>query len=487
MATKTPGGPLRISVIIPVHNPGDLLNQALDSVLAQTRPADEILVVDDGSEQDVAAVFGADYPGVAFHRRPHRGVSAARNAGISLARGDLIAFLDGDDLFLPDKLERQAAVFARHPQACLVNSGWQVIDEAGAMLATVRPWEQAPKLDLKTWLLWKPVLPGALVVRRQSLLAVGGFDEGLSHAEDVDLVLRLSLAGCRCRWLRQPTLRYRRHGGSVSMDLARQADGILHVLDSFFARPDLPHKIRIWRKAVRYYTLLWVLEQQLAGGRPADLAGYLRAAMATRSLSAELAALEVATDLQERIRQAGLGAATFRRLYPGFRQSLAMEDESWDRFARSLELGWLLGAEMQVPGAGPFDGAEWRAVDPDQFFRMLQFNLMRRPSAGILDRLAHVWRQALAAGLIPPGMRTRLVTLYLTVMAWAVYNRAWRIAAVAAIRAAAGAGSAGGLRAWSRFLRAAGRYYLDKLRRQPDDGRIGALLMGPAADGEPAP
>ena len=478
---------MRISVVIPVYNPGHLLDRALDSVLGQTRPPDEILVVDDGSDREVGSDLVGRYPKVRFHRRPHLGVSAARNAGIQLAEGDLIAFMDGDDLFLPTKLEHQAAVFERHPRTCLVNSGWQVMDEAGQTLSTMRPWEQAPRLDLKTWLLWKPVLPGALIIRRRSLLAVGGFDESLSHAEDVDLVLRLSLAGCQSRWLREATLRYRRHSGSASMDLARQADGILRVLDGFFSRTDLPGGIRPWRRAVRYYTLLWILESHITRGLHDGLGDYLKQALATRSLSPDLAALEVASDIQERIPASAQASQVFRRLYPAFRQALALDGDEWARFERGLELGLALATWTGAPEQELFADGAWSELDSERLIRTFQFTLMRRPKPGALERVESVWRQALAAGLIPADQHSRVVTLYLTVMGWAVYNRVWRIAAAAALRAVAGAGSAGGVAAWLRFFRAAWRYYLGRLRREADGSQAAALLLGASVDLDQGP
>ncbi|MCB1713751.1 MAG: glycosyltransferase family 2 protein, partial [Candidatus Competibacteraceae bacterium] len=97
-----------ISVIIPAHNRAHTLPRALDSVLAQTRPADEVILVDDGSTDDTAALLQAHYPTVRYLHQPNQGVSAARNSGIRLARGDWIALLDSDDAWLPHKLACQA-------------------------------------------------------------------------------------------------------------------------------------------------------------------------------------------------------------------------------------------------------------------------------------------------------------------------------------------------------------------------------------------
>src|ERR1700678_803249 len=104
-----------ISVIIPTYNRADLIGQALESALAQTHPADEIIVVDDGSTDDTERVV-AQYAGqVRYMRQVNAGPSAARNRGIQAASGDFIALLDSDDLWVKDRLERQLAALTLHP------------------------------------------------------------------------------------------------------------------------------------------------------------------------------------------------------------------------------------------------------------------------------------------------------------------------------------------------------------------------------------
>ena len=102
----------RVSVIIPTFDRISVLPRALDSVLAQTRPAGEVIVVDDGSTDGTAELLERDYPGVTTIRQSNRGVSAARNAGLAAASGDWIAFLDSDDEWRPQKLERQLDALA---------------------------------------------------------------------------------------------------------------------------------------------------------------------------------------------------------------------------------------------------------------------------------------------------------------------------------------------------------------------------------------
>ena len=189
----------------------------------------------------------------------NQGVSAARNHGIDLARGELIAFLDADDFFLPDKLTAQLRVFDAQPNLGIVHSGWRRVNQQGETIKDETPWDYVPNLNLEGWLRWKPIgTMGTLMFRRDWLQQVGSFEPGLSQAEDVDLVLRLSVKGCEAEWLRQSTVCYRQHDRNTMRDGVSQARSINWVLDKFFAsRESLPLGISLFEKQVRYNTLVW--------------------------------------------------------------------------------------------------------------------------------------------------------------------------------------------------------------------------------------
>ncbi len=248
----------RVSVIIPVYNCERYISQAIESILAQTYQSYEIIVIDDGSTDNTRLVLQPYIETIHYVYQENQGVSVARNHGIDLARGELIAFLDADDFFLPDKLTAQVGVFDAQPNLGIVHSGWRRVNQEGETIKDETPWNYVPKLDLEGWLRWKPIgTMGTLMFRRHWLKQVGSFQSGLGQAEDVDLTLRLALRGCEAEWLRQSTVCYRQHDRNTMRDGVSQARSINGVLDKFFASESLPLGIRLLEKQVRYNTLVW--------------------------------------------------------------------------------------------------------------------------------------------------------------------------------------------------------------------------------------
>ena len=180
-----------ISVVIPVHNQAKTLARALKSVLEQCVDDLEIIVVDDGSTDEIAAVMAEfENPRVAYLRQQNHGPAAARNAGIRASHGELIAFLDADDFWLPGKLKAQLAAMkttGRRFSFC----GSHVVDEHEKVTAS-RPANADDGSFFK--LIWGNALATpTMVIKRELLDECGVFDESLRSGEDWDLWLRLSL------------------------------------------------------------------------------------------------------------------------------------------------------------------------------------------------------------------------------------------------------------------------------------------------------
>lgn len=186
-----------ISIVMPVFNAEQWLPETLASVARQTNRDWELIAVDDGSTDDSAAVlraFANQHPGhVTVLSQPHQGRSSARNTGIELARGDLIALLDADDVWAEDKLAVQVSWLADHPECiactCTFTNVPRPSERSFRTLAF--DWSQD---TLLRWALLEGFGPGlcsTLVIRREALQQSGGFTVGLDVGEDVDLALRL--------------------------------------------------------------------------------------------------------------------------------------------------------------------------------------------------------------------------------------------------------------------------------------------------------
>lgn len=252
----------RVSVVLPAYNGERFIAAAIESVLQQTYGDWELLIVNDGSTDRTLTVIAPYLKHHADRMRlidqPNQGVAAARNQGLAQATGELLAFLDQDDVLLPDKLALQVQCFDRHPELSIVHSGWRLVDAAGRTLADIEPWQDAPRLDAIDWIRRMPVLFSAMLFRRSALLQINGLDRQYKQACDVDLVQRLVLAGAESIWLRQVTTLYRQHDRNDSLNTLVQAEECWAVRERFFARSDLPPELRKAERDSRYYTLVWI-------------------------------------------------------------------------------------------------------------------------------------------------------------------------------------------------------------------------------------
>jgi glycosyltransferase involved in cell wall biosynthesis len=179
-----------VSVIIPAFNRSWCLEEAVDSVLSQTYERYELIVVDDGSTDDTEKRL-SQYENITVIAQPNRGVSAARNRGIKSSNGDLIAFLDSDDTWLPEKLSVQVEYFMRHSEAeiCQTQEIW-IRD--GQRVNSGHRHRKTSGLFFERSLALCLVSPSAVMIRKRLLDKVGLFDETLLACEDYDLWLRIN-------------------------------------------------------------------------------------------------------------------------------------------------------------------------------------------------------------------------------------------------------------------------------------------------------
>ena len=184
---------MRVSVVIPTYNRADFVREAIASVLRQDYPAIELIVVDDGSCDGTAAVVSGFGPDVQYLWQENRGVSAARNRGVAASTGDLITFLDSDDLWLPRKVSAQVAYFEAQTeaeaQACHTDEIWM---RRGVRVNERRIHRKQGGWQFLASLPRCLISPSAVMMRRTLWDRLGGFDESLPACEDYDLWLRLT-------------------------------------------------------------------------------------------------------------------------------------------------------------------------------------------------------------------------------------------------------------------------------------------------------
>jgi glycosyltransferase involved in cell wall biosynthesis len=214
----------RISVIIPTFNRVRFLCEALDSVLAQTVPVYEIIVIDDGSTDDTEKTVRNYRGNIRYLRQNNQGPSAARNYGMREATGDWIAFLDSDDLWVPDKIQAQTDLIRQHPHLDFVFGDLSLFDETKhdnepeILNKTVQEYMITHAADLKDFfrqlLICNPIPTSAVLFRRECLLQTGYFDETMRYCEDYDLWLRFA-AKYRLGFVNKILVRRRMHDSNA--------------------------------------------------------------------------------------------------------------------------------------------------------------------------------------------------------------------------------------------------------------------------------
>ncbi len=239
----TPGTPT-VSAVIPVHNGEQFLADAISSVLGQSHTVLECLVVDDGSTDatpDVAAGFGEL---VTYLRQEQAGVSAARNHGARAARGDFLAFLDHDDVWLPEKLTLQLEALGSSTRAMalcavrLVDAELHVIGERhlrspNDLLTGMLTFDRTDLVSCSS----------SGVLSRASFLDIGGFDPELSMSADWDFLVRVLLSS-GIAYVDEPLSLYRTHGTNMSRHIDLMEHDMVRAFEKAFADPRLPPALR---------------------------------------------------------------------------------------------------------------------------------------------------------------------------------------------------------------------------------------------------
>lgn len=243
--------PPLVSIIIPSYNSADYLAAAIESALAQTYPAVEVIVVNDGSRDNTAAVVQPYLNRLIYIEQENRGLSGARNAGFRASRGELVSFLDADDLLLPEKVEKQVRAFTNEPDLDVVICGYKDVDNSLKLIRTVEKRWQRDALDhLLNHVVFPAMTP---LIKRQVLDPAGPFPEDIDtfeSQEDWQLWLDLALRGKIFSSVNEPLCLYRHRPGSISSNKMKHLDGARRVVGWLRTHPQAgPYQQRIEKLA----------------------------------------------------------------------------------------------------------------------------------------------------------------------------------------------------------------------------------------------
>ena len=208
-----------ISVILPVYNAEAYVREAVESILAQSFTDFELIAINDGSTDGSGAILrelAARDTRIVLVERPNGGLVSALNDGIEMARADLIARMDADDVSMPERFALQHARMMEDPELAVLGSFARVMDKDGDIIHLGK-YPLTPKAAARCLERGCPVIHPTVMMRRDAVLKVGGYRKAFSHAEDYDLWLRMSDLGYAIANLPQPLLNYREHDANVSV------------------------------------------------------------------------------------------------------------------------------------------------------------------------------------------------------------------------------------------------------------------------------
>lgn len=225
------------SLVITAYQAAEVIGPAVESALAQTHPADEVIVVDDGSTDDLAGAL-AGFDGIEVVRKPNGGGASARNAGVAASGSDFMAILDADDSYHPRRLEAMLGLARERPELDLLCTDARFVVD-GRPTGSFFEHNPFATTDQRTAIFEGCFPTGWPAVRISALQRVGGFDEQMRIAYDWDCWLRMILAGSQVGLVDEPLYDYVLHAGSLASGRVASLWERVKLLEKAAANPDL--------------------------------------------------------------------------------------------------------------------------------------------------------------------------------------------------------------------------------------------------------
>ena len=262
-----------VSVVVPAYNAADFLGATMQSAIAQSYQHWEMLVVDDGSSDrtpEIVQQKAAEDSRIRLISQPNQGVSVARNVGVSRAKGEIIAFLDADDRWLPDKLAAHVEFMQRHPEASASFARAELIHFDGTTTHRLTNNFSA-RVAVHSILYTNPTITTSNIVIYKSVFeALGGFDESMRHDEDVELLFRLAYhPDYALMGIDRVLLQYRLCEDGLSSNLAKMESGWMALMEK--ARQSAPDLIEAHYRDAHSAKLQYLARKSLRLNMPASV------------------------------------------------------------------------------------------------------------------------------------------------------------------------------------------------------------------------
>jgi Glycosyl transferase family 2 len=227
------------SVLIAAYQAADIVGEAVESALTQTLPPHEVIVCDDGSTDDIAGALEPFRARISLLRKENGGEASAKNAAARTASGDFVVFLDADDTYMPERLEGLAELAAARPDLDILTTDAHLELDGRTLRRCYAEGFRFVVDDQRRGILNDNFIFGHAAVRRERLLAVGGFDESILYATDWECWIRLIIGGSRAGLVDEPLARYRLRSGSLSSQRPRMYAGRVQTLEKAARLPGL--------------------------------------------------------------------------------------------------------------------------------------------------------------------------------------------------------------------------------------------------------
>lgn len=244
----------KVTIVVPVYNYEQYIVECIDSCLSQTYNNIEVIVVDDGSTDNTPIILKGYSNKIRYIRQDNSGPAVALNRGVNAATGEYIAWLSSDDVFLPNKIEKQVALFKLLPDADLIYTDYYIIDSAGEIVNEVETEWYPPRKMLEAFIR-NNVFNGSTVLMRKSVWEnIGGFEERIVAVVDTYMWINLLLKRYKCIILPEKLVKYRMHSANQSSNvpLMRLYEDIVYTwaakvtpVDRYYVSPKKFKKLRL--------------------------------------------------------------------------------------------------------------------------------------------------------------------------------------------------------------------------------------------------